>query len=200
MLQSLTADPDGVFYQGHHGGMWGTYVAMAQVAGRTPLCSLTAVNCTPCLELTNKLYQCENASCHARWREKAFCRSPSRLSLIFHDNSAAADQHRHTQHPHPTLPTSPCCFSGKQCPMMDGWAFGLRRRSVTVTIIHTLEDWRVIELCPVMEFLHLRIWKLKFAFAYCKWCSIYIWNVCVSAFQPCFISLVHVQSPQVLNW
>lgn len=47
--------------------------------------------------------------------------------------------------------------------------FELRRCAVTVTIIQTLEDWRVIELWPVMEFLQLCVCKLKFAFAYCKW-------------------------------
>lgn len=178
---------------------------MAQVAAGTPLRSLTAVNGAPCLELTNKLYQCEKASCRAHWRDKVLRRSASRLSLIFPYNSTAADRHQRTQQspPPPTLPTSPCCSTGKRRPMMDGWAFGLQRRTVTVTIIHTLEDWRVIELCPVMEFLHLRIWKLKFAFAYCKWCSIYIWDVCVSVCQMCFISLRHVQcgqTPQVLLW
>lgn len=55
--------------------------------------------------------------------------------------------------------------------------FELQWCAVTVTIIQTLEDWRVIELWPVMEFLHLCIWKLKFTFAYCKWSLIYLQHV-----------------------
>lgn len=77
---------------------------MAQVAGRTLLCSLAAVNGAPCLRLTNKLYQCEKASCHTHWREKVFCCSPSRLSLIFLYNSTAADRHRRAQQPPQPFP------------------------------------------------------------------------------------------------
>lgn len=91
-------------------------------------------------------------------------------SLIITYNSTEPSLYQHA------IPY-PCCFSGKHCPVMDSWAFELQQCAVTVTIIQTLEDWRVIELCPVMEFLHLCIWKLKFTFAYCKWCLIYLQHV-----------------------
>lgn len=45
---------------------------------------------------------------------------------------------------------------------MDGRGFGLLLRAVAVTIIHTLQDWRVIELWTLMEFLRLRARKLEF--------------------------------------
>lgn len=141
---------------------------MAQVAGRTLLRSLTAVNCLRCLEPTNILYQCENASCHIERREKSVQpSSPVYHSSLLSHNSTAADRHQHAAPPIHVVSVA------KQCPVMDGWAFGLQQRAATVTIIHTLEDWRVIELCPVMEFLHLCIWKLKFTFAYRKWCLIH---------------------------
>lgn len=71
----------------------------------------------------------------------------------------------------------PCCFSSKHCPVMDSWGFELQRCAVTVTIIQTLEDWRVIELWPVMEFLQLFIRELTFTFAYCKWSLMYLQHV-----------------------
>lgn len=44
-------------------------------------------------------------------------------------------------------------------------AFGLLWCVAAVTIIHTLEDWRVIELWPLMEFRQLWICELTFTFA-----------------------------------
>lgn len=52
-------------------------------------------------------------------------------------------------------------------------AFGLLWYAVAVTIIHTLKDWRGIELWLLMEFLQLWICELKFTFAYRKRCSMY---------------------------
>lgn len=66
-------------------------------------------------------------------------------------------------------PTCPRCVSGRPRPPTVCWGFELLCCAVTVTIIQTLEDWRVIELWPLMEFLYLSIWKLKLTFAYFKW-------------------------------
>ena len=71
--------------------------------------------------------------------------------------------------------------------------FELQWCAVTVTIIQTLEDWRVIELWPVMEFLHLCIWELKFTFAYCKWSLIYRQHVRAYRFS-CVVFIEYVSS------
>lgn len=73
----------------------------------------------------------------------------------------------------------------------------LQRCSVTVTIIHILEDWRGIELWLLMEFLQLWICNLKFTFAYCKM----VLDVSATAvhFSPVFIEDVyHAAKP--FNW
>lgn len=72
-------------------------------------------------------------------------------SLVHHSSSLTIAQRPASEHAVPYA----CCFSGKHCPMMDSWGFELQHCAVTVTIIHTLEDWRVIELWPLMKSLHL---------------------------------------------
>lgn len=138
---------------------------MAQVAGRTLLCSLTAVNCLRCLELTNILYQCENASCHIERREKSVQpSSPVYHSSLLSHNSTAADRHQHAD---------PLSMLFQWQNSVRWWMFELLDCSSVQPQWPLSTHLKTGELLNSAQWWNFCIWKLKFTFAYRKWCLIH---------------------------